>query len=132
MRMIQDHPLAGVGVGTFNTYVRDVGRRFGWTYLEPDNAQNWWRQQLAELGVLGSLGALAWTILFLATAIFVRAERDRAPATGAAKGSIVGFAAASLVGVPGQVPLVAVTFIVFVFWVAVATVRAPTSGAPST
>ena len=55
-----------------------------------------------------------------------------APIAGAVNGAILGFAAASLVGVPGQVPLVALTFIVFVFW-AVAPNRPepPTSAAIS-
>src|SRR5207244_1914997 len=111
VRMIQRHPLSGVGVGAFNTYVRDVGAQLGWVSLETDNAQNWWRHQIAELGVLGSLGILAWTIAFAASAIFVRGNGDGPFVRGAVKGAIVGFAAASLVGMPGQVPLVALTFV---------------------
>lgn len=120
VRMIEDDPLTGVGIGAFNTYVRDVGSRLGWDSLEPDNAQNWWRHQLAELGLLGSLGAFAWTFFLIAEVIALRRHDDAPLATGAIKGAIFGFASASLVGMPGQVPVVAVTFIAFVFWLVTA------------
>jgi hypothetical protein len=117
VRMIADHPLTGVGIGAFNTYVRDVGLRIGWAYLETDNAQNWWRHQLAELGVLGSVGPFAWTVLFLIAASSIWSRNAARSFIGPTIGAVLGFAAASLVGVPGQVPIVAVTFIVFAFWI---------------
>jgi hypothetical protein len=115
-RMIEEHPLEGVGVGAFNTYVRDVGAWLGWNALEPDNAQNWWRHQLAELGVVGSVGAFAWTILLI-VAVFRQRTGQLRSITGAIIGAVVGFGVASIVGMPGQIPLVAVTFIAFAFFV---------------
>jgi hypothetical protein len=130
VRMLKDHPLSGVGVGAFNTYVRDVGSWLGSMYLETDNAQNWWRHQLAELGLLGSLGLIAWTAM-VGKVVFSRGDRDAL--VGGCTGAVLGFAAASLVGVPGQIPLVGVTFIAFVFCAAANDPRTePAVAAPTT
>ncbi|MEP7116842.1 MAG: O-antigen ligase family protein [Acidobacteriota bacterium] len=61
--VIADHPWVGVGPGTFGTVIADYAREALGSPLPPDNAQNWWRQQLADLGVLGAGGALLCSIL---------------------------------------------------------------------
>jgi hypothetical protein len=113
--MIREHPLVGVGAGTFNMLVSDysalAGRRIPF-----DNAQNWLRHQLAELGLVGSIGWLAWVALF--TLVLVRtsgAGASQIPAA-AVKGSLVGFGAASMFGVPSQSAAVSLTFWTFAFW----------------
>ena len=115
-RMIREHPLVGVGVGSFNTLLADAAYRLGFSALSADNAQNWYRHQLAELGVAGSLGWILWTVSFawLLARNHGRPE-DRAK-VAAAKGAVVGLAVSSLVGMPTQHPAVAVTFIVIMFW----------------
>ena len=62
--IIRDHPLFGIGVGGFNIMQADFARVHGFPILPPDNAQNWYRQQLAELGVVGSVGWVWWAALF--------------------------------------------------------------------
>ena len=55
-RMIAEHPLVGVGLGGFNYLYADMLYLMSGSERPPDNAQNWYRQQLTELGVLGSAG----------------------------------------------------------------------------
>lgn len=103
--MIRDFPLAGVGTGTFNFIVLDYTFRIRYPVnLPSDNAQNWFRHQVAEVGVLGSLGWLVWLLLFM-FGVFRARARILGPA-------IVPFAALgalcliSLVGLPTQNPAV--------------------------
>jgi O-antigen ligase len=116
VQMIAEHPVVGVGVGGFNYLYGQVLYRMNHSVLPPDNAQNWFRQQLAELGVLGSLG---WMV---AVAIFSWAlvrrpdgERNRVKA-GAAKGGILGLAAASMLGMPTQDAAASISFVVVAYW----------------
>jgi hypothetical protein len=120
MRMIGEHPLQGVGVGGFHTLVRDYSMLVTDQSLAPDNAQSWYRHVLAELGVLGSAGALVWTLVF-ARRLFSKATRtspDAAARIGA--GVLVAFGLLSLFGVPGQSASIVLTFWVFAYWVATA------------
>ena len=53
IQMVRDSPLVGIGVGTYHMLVPDYAQALVGASLPPDNAQNWVRHQLAELGVLG-------------------------------------------------------------------------------
>src|SRR5258705_6685323 len=61
--MIRDYPLTGVGAGSFNWMAPDYWRMMAHDKLLFDNAQNWWRHQLAELGLVASLPILIWSCL---------------------------------------------------------------------
>jgi hypothetical protein len=116
MKMVAEHPLVGVGVGGFHFQFGDLLYRMYGSARPSDNAQNWYRQQLAELGVLGSVGWIAWLALF--TWMLKRrpdAEGSRVIA-GGVKGAILGLAAASLLGIPTQDTAASITFIVFACW----------------
>jgi hypothetical protein len=118
-QMVEEHPLAGVGIGTFHTLVRDFGRLRGYEgqqALTPDNAQQWFRHTVAELGVLGAVPAVFWCVL-LAMLMFGRRdrERDRLP-FGLIRGALLGFLVASIFGFPAQTAAVLLTFWTFVFW----------------
>ena len=64
--MIGEHPLLGVGVGSFHLLTADYGALTGYEgHLVPDNAQNWFRHQLAEFGILGGLGWITWVAMFV-------------------------------------------------------------------
>jgi hypothetical protein len=111
--MAKDHPLFGVGVGTYQTiafdYVPDGP-------LQPDNAQNWLRHEFVEFGAIGSLGWIIWFVLF---AIFVlKVKLDDAPGTWITRGMLVAFGAISMFGMPGQAVTVAITFWTIAFWYA--------------
>ncbi|MEO8259444.1 MAG: O-antigen ligase family protein [Acidobacteriota bacterium] len=115
VRMIIDHPLVGVGLGGFHTQVSDAAYLEGGASLPSDNAQNWFRHQLAETGLLGSAGWLVFIALFLWQ--LVRGVRaDESLMAGAARGSIVGVGMASLLGMPTQDIAVFVALLVFVVW----------------
>lgn len=116
VQMIREHPWAGVGVGSFHTLVHDFAMVVSGKDIPPDNAQNWYRHLLAELGLLGSLPWIAWCVLFVST-LFSRgtSSRDRF-APGVLRGSLVGFGIVSLLGMPGQSLPVVLTFWTLMFW----------------
>jgi O-antigen ligase len=113
--MISEHPFVGVGIGGYHFMQADFAKVGRLTVLSPDNAQNWYRHQLAEFGLLGSLGWIAWVAVFGA---FLFGSRESEPAEARlAQGMILTFAAISLVGSPGQEMPAAITFWTFAFWV---------------
>jgi O-antigen ligase len=107
-QMISEHPVSGVGTGAFPLlapeYIyRDRGGVFG-----SDNAQNWWRQQLAELGVLGAVPAIWCSGLVLLLCWPKQHEKDARMTV--LRGSLIGLGVASLVGVPTQGAAILITF----------------------
>jgi hypothetical protein len=112
--MIRSHPVAGVGIGGFQIMQPDFSKLAGLTPLPADNAQNWFKHQLVEFGLLGGLGWIAWVLAF---GIFVvRGRRGEPPEARIARGMIVAFAVISLVGMPGQDVSAALTFWTAAFW----------------
>jgi O-antigen ligase len=111
--IVQDFPVFGIGVGGFHAMQADFARSHGLPVLPPDNAQNWYRQQIAELGIVGSVGWIWWVVLFGAL-VFRRTNADAM--TRIARGMVVAFAAISLVGMPGQEVPAAITFWLAAFW----------------
>jgi hypothetical protein len=103
VRMFQDSPLTGVGVGAFPALVHEA------TGLPADYAQNWIRHQLVELGVVGSLGLLLWMAVLAVT--FPRQPQDPRFSVRllTMKYAIAGVGLASMLGVPGQNLFVALT-----------------------
>jgi len=115
INMIKDHALVGVGVGAFHTLVRDFGIESGYI-LAPDNAQNWIRHLLAEIGVLGLLPVLWWCSLF-ARDLFSRARPGSDYwSVVMLRWALVAFGLLSMLGMPGQSLPVILTFWTFVFW----------------
>ena len=109
--MIQRFPLFGVGIGCFHMMVSDFVTG---DPLIADNAQSWYRHQLAEFGLVGSAGWIAWVVLF---GWFVwRPPPNAPPLALAARGMIIGFAFVSLFGMPSQSLAVSMTFWTAAFW----------------
>jgi hypothetical protein len=109
--MIEEFPFFGVGIGSVHFL---VGAYAGYPPLESDNAQNWYRHQLAELGLIGSLAWIAWFAVF---ALFVFRRRASIPSTAwAARGMLVGLALVSFVGVPAQSVAISITFWTMAYW----------------
>jgi len=113
--VIRQFPLVGTGVGTFHDLVPMYARMLFHGPLQPDNAQNWFRHQLVEFGLLGSLGWIAWVGVLLWALAFGRTA-SRALTAGVLRGVLVGFGLISLVGMPGQDVTVVITFWVLAFW----------------
>jgi len=112
--MIREFPWFGVGVGSFQNLLPEFAAPLEGRRLPPDNAQNWYRHQFAEFGLFGSLAWIAWVVLF---ALFVLKGRKGAPpAAWTGRGALVAFALISLVGMPGQEIVVAMTFWTMAFW----------------
>jgi len=114
MLMISEHPLVGVGVGGFNYLYTEALYLIDRSVRPPDNAQNWYRQQFAELGVLGSVGWMVSVGMFVW--IVTRRPAEKTPTARAVMGALLGIAAASILGVPTQDAAAAVTVTVFVCW----------------
>ena len=117
--MIRDHPLAGVGLSAFHVLVPDYRVLVGQT-LPFDNAQNWWRHQAAELGILGGASLFAWSAVLVWKVLAGRtAPHQRFTAT-AVRGLLVGLGLCSLLGMPTQSPVVQLWFMLLVAWLTVA------------
>ena len=124
--LIRRYPISGVGIGSFPTFVGQIGQELG-IRLPPDNAQNWLRHQIAELGVIGAAG---WALWLFAFAAFVFVPRKSEPANiWIVRAMLVGFGFASLLGMPGQDPFVAITFWTIAFWYVSLAAR-PDTGKP--
>lgn len=108
-RMIARFPWFGVGVGAFHDMIREYDDR-----ILPDNAQNWFRHQLAELGIVGSAGWIVFALSFGWWAI--RPHRAERPSATAARGMLIAFVLVSLIGMPGQDPAVAITVWTVAAW----------------
>ena len=122
IEMIKEHPIDGIGVGTFHALVIDYGRVVGYpseehlNILATDNAQSWFRHIIAEFGLIGSIPMLWWCVVF-AMMLFSRPQPggDRLSA-GMLRGVLIGFAIASTFGMAAQSIAIVITFWVFVFW----------------
>lgn len=115
MMMIRDHPVTGVGVGGFHYIFPDVAYTLtGWNRYFFDNAQSWYRHNLAELGLLGAAGLVFWTISFLW--LLIRTHVERAIDAAALKSALVGLGLISAVSMPTQNLAVSLSFWLFAIW----------------
>ena len=113
IEMIKEHPVDGVGIGTYHALAHDFGTLRGYSIV-PDNAQNWFRHILAEFGLIGSIPMLWWCVV-LAMLLLSRPGGDRL-SFGMLRGVLLGFGVASTFGMPTQSAAITITFWVFVFW----------------
>jgi hypothetical protein len=114
--VIRDFPYVGVGVSAFHGMVPFYSSMILHRAIPPDNAQNWFRHQLAEVGVIGSLGWLCWVSWFVWQLAFGRPNGQRPLTTIVLRGVLVGFGLVSLVGMPSQDVSVVFTFWALAFW----------------
>jgi hypothetical protein len=113
--MIRQSPFVGIGIGAFNPLVFLYSWPRFHLILPSDNAQNWFRHQLAEIGVIGSVGWMIWCGSFLALLITARERADHL-SSAVLRLILIGFGLISLVGVPGQNIVIVLTFWTFAFW----------------
>lgn len=111
---IAEHPVTGIGLGTFNLQSADYHFRRTGRPIPPDNAQNWWRHEMAEWGLTGGIITFGWTALFGWFLLKGRARPEDRAAAGAVRGVLLGLAFVSLFSVPMQ-PIVAVSVWTFIF-----------------
>jgi len=117
--MIRDHPLVGIGVGSYQILAADYWRRLANDQLQFDNAQNWLRHELVELGIVG--GAMVFLFAaFVAWHVVVRNARpDRRVDATIVRGLAAAIGIASLIQVPTQTPIVMVSFMLLLAWMTV-------------
>ena len=110
VEMIRRFPFVGVGLSGFYGLVPV----FSWILFQKrmpmENAQNWYRHELAELGTVGSLGWIVWTVVLLFLILTARSRPGRQLSSTVLRFVLVGFGVVSLVGMPGQSLVVAFTF----------------------
>jgi hypothetical protein len=115
--LIREFPLFGVGVGAFHGLVTHYYSLLtGGGFLVGDNAQNWYRHQLVEYGLIGSLGWIVWVVLFGWFVMSARAPQPTRFAATTVKGTLVALAVVSLVGMPTQNAAVTFTLWTLAFW----------------
>ena len=131
LQMTREHPLTGIGAGSYRIIAPDYGRALLNDALPPDNAQNWWRHQIAELGVFGGALIIAFSVL-VAWRVIAGRERDPDVASASTvRGLLLGLGVTSFFGMPTQSPLVLYWFLALVAWFAWL-VPDPTPRRPST
>ena len=108
--MLRDYPWTGVGIGSFNWMASDYWRMLAHDRLPFDNAQNWWRHQLVELGMVGGLSVIAWSLLIAWSVLTRRAPAEHRVEAAALRGLLIGIGIASMFGVPTQNPIVLLFF----------------------
>ena len=123
--MAAEHPVTGVGVGAFHVVAPDYLYRDGRLHPVPDNAQNWWRHQIAELGLAGALPPL-WISVLAMIAVW-RGVTERDPIQVVVAAVLTGVGVASLLGVPTQHPATWLAFATLLFWMIARAPRRPSA-----
>lgn len=128
-RAISEHSLTGVGAGGFGYLSTDYAYLATGAIIAPDNAQNWWRHQIAELGFAGAVWSIGFSIVVLIAAL--RSPRPASsPVTALVlRAMILALGLISLVGVPTQHPAIWITFTTLLYWLG-ALSRSSTDPAP--
>jgi hypothetical protein len=114
--MIRDYPLTGVGIGAYQQLAADYWRRESDDMLAFDNAQNWWRHELSELGVLGALPLVLWSALLAWQVLLGRSRRERLFEAWLVRGALLAVGVGSITQMPTQAPVILLWFLTFVAW----------------
>lgn len=114
--MFWDYPLTGVGISAYQVLAPDYRRLLDGGTLPFDTAQNWWRHQLAELGLLGAAIPFAWSGAIAWIVVRGRyAAADRATII-VVRSLLAGIGLGSVLQVPTQNPLVLLWFFLLLGW----------------
>jgi hypothetical protein len=115
MMMVRQHPMTGVGVGSFHHMFPDFAYSLtGWNRYFFDNAQSWYRHHVAELGLLGAAGLIVWTLSFLW--MLIRTREERSIDAAALKSALIGLGLIATVSMPTQNLTVSLSFWLFAIW----------------
>jgi hypothetical protein len=109
-QITREYPITGVGVGGYPVIAPDYWHVYDVGSLPFDNAQNWWRHQVAELGLLGAFPilALSGAVLWLVLAGRTRGQPDAPSIVGRMLLAALGLC--SIAGVPTADPVVLLWF----------------------
>jgi hypothetical protein len=118
MRMVRDYPAAGVGIGAYQIISPDYWRQMADQMLPFDTAQNWWRHQATELGLLGAMTLFLWSGVIAWTVLMARPRRPGVTTT-IVRGVVIALGVSSIIHVPTQTPLVLLWFLFLLAWLVV-------------
>ncbi|MGH9175716.1 MAG: O-antigen ligase family protein, partial [Vicinamibacterales bacterium] len=127
-RAISEHPWTGVGIGAFNHMVTDFSYVSTGALLPADNAQNWWRHQIAELGIIGAAPGIVLSLIIMLLICTGRAPGDRRDAAVVVRSVLIGIGIVSLLGVATQHPALWLTFVTVLYWLGALVNRAAVPG----
>jgi O-antigen ligase len=130
-RAISEHPWTGLGVGAFNQLSTDYYFLSSGLLIPPDNAQNWWRHQIAELGVIGAAPSILLSLLVVLLIWRRQASADHRDAATVVRGVLVGLGLASLLGLTTQHPALWLTFATLLYWLGALVDPAPAAMRPA-
>ena len=114
--MVREHPLSGVGSGAYRYLAPDYWRAIADANLPLDNAQNWWRHQLAELGLIGGAFVLIWSAVLGWQTVTGHARPGHELPAWTLRALLAGIAVVSLVGMPTQNPVALLSFFLLAAW----------------
>jgi hypothetical protein len=115
-QIIRDYPLTGVGIGAYQHLAADYRRRDADQVLTFDHAQNWWRQQAAELGLVGALPLFLWSALIAWQVAWTRPRDGRVFTSTIVRGQLLALGICSVIQIPTQTPIVLLWFLLLVAW----------------
>lgn len=116
MQMLRDYPITGVGIGSYQIFAPDYWRQRADDALPFDSAQNWWRHEVAELGVLGGFTLFVWSLAIAWTVVTTRTSRDQALTATVVRGLLIASGICSIVQMPTHAPLVLLWFLLLLAW----------------
>jgi hypothetical protein len=116
LQMMREYPLTGVGVGSYRVLAPDYWRAIANDSLPLDNAQNWWRHQVAELGVFGGALVIGLSVLVGWRVFTARGVQHDVVTSSTIRGLLLGIGACSLFGMPTQNPVVLLWFFFLLSW----------------
>jgi hypothetical protein len=116
LEMIREYPLTGVGIGSYHQLAPDYVRRRANEAMAFDNAQNWWRHEAAELGLLGALPLFVWSGLIAWRVLAWRSRPEARVAATVTRGLLLAIGLCSVTQMPTQSPVVLLWFFMLVAW----------------
>jgi hypothetical protein len=114
--MMREHPLVGVGTGAYRYLGPDYWRAMADARLALDNAQNWWRHQLAELGLIGGAFVLIWSGVLAWRTLSGHPRPGQELPAWTLRALLAGTAIVSLFGMPTQNPVALLLFFLLAAW----------------
>jgi hypothetical protein len=117
--MIREHPIVGIGVGSYQILAADYWRRIDNNQLQFDNAQNWLRHVLSEMGIVGSAMLFIFAALVAWHVVMRPARPDRRVEATIVRGLVAAIGISSFIQVQTQTPIVMLSFMLLVGWMTV-------------
>ncbi len=120
-QIIRDYPVTGAGIGAYQIVSADYWHRVRSDVLRFDTAQNWWRHQATELGLLGGLTLFALSMAIAWRVVTAHDRPGRALQATILRGLLLAVGICSFIQFLTQTPVVLLSFFLFVAWLGAVT-----------